>query len=39
MLGAAFGREDLLFRLSAQLEDAEPWAKRHPPISLWQDRR
>jgi amidase len=35
MLGAAFGREDLLFRLSAQLEEAAPWRDRHPPISIW----
>ncbi len=35
MLGAGFGGESLLFRLSAQLEAALPWASRHPPISLW----
>ena len=35
MLGAAFGAEDVLFRLSAQLEAAQPWHDRHPPISAW----
>jgi len=29
------GREDILFRLSAALEQALPWAKRHPDVSLW----
>jgi amidase len=30
--GAGFGREDILFRLAAQLEAAMPWHGRRPPV-------
>ena len=32
-LVAAFGREDVLLRVSAQLEQARPWCDRRPPVS------
>lgn len=32
-LAAAYGRDDLLIRVAAQLEREMPWASRHPPLT------
>jgi amidase len=32
-LVAGFGREDLLVRIASQLEAAQPWVSRRPPVS------
>ena len=31
-LGAAYGNEAVLFRLAAQLEAAQPWFTKRPPL-------
>jgi amidase len=33
-LVAAYGREDVLLRVAAELEQEDPWASRRPPISV-----
>jgi Asp-tRNA(Asn)/Glu-tRNA(Gln) amidotransferase A subunit family amidase len=32
-LVAPYGKEDLLIQVAAQLEQAQPWAPRKPPVS------
>ena len=32
MFAAAFGAEDVLYRLAGQLEQAKPWADKRPPV-------
>ena len=32
MFTAAFGREDLLYRLAGQIEQAAPWIGRRPEV-------
>ena len=33
-LVAAYGREDILIRIAAQLESAHPWSLHHPQVAL-----
>jgi hypothetical protein len=35
MFTSAYGTEDTLFGLAAQLEQARPWRGRRPPVSAW----
>jgi amidase len=33
-LVAPYGREDLLFQVAGQLEQALPWSDRRPPVTV-----
>lgn len=35
MLGAGFGRENILFQIAGELERESNWIDRHPPHSVW----
>jgi amidase len=35
MFSAPYGADSVLFALAGQLESAQPWRDRHPPISAW----